>query len=555
MYRKTMKTLYRLIMLSAAIAVSASVQASPKYNVKGRITAEGKPVAGVQVSDGRQIVLTDAKGCYKMLSDKADSMLFITTPSGYIAQKGPGVTPAFFAMLTKPASKCEKHDFELVPQDQKDYSVLMMSDIHFARVPAGVDRSEFKRLVLPCLNSLIDQRQQQGKAVFCFQFGDFDHDSMWYANHSDEIAAFNFLSSLGIKAPFFGVSGNHDNDGAITEGDATDSISAWQVRRTWGPDRFAMNIGKDHWIFLDNIIYKNTPVAKPVDNINGDRSYDTTLKPDQLEWLKKDLEYVPDGTRIYLCMHCPAFNTANPKERIPDELVSTLDGIFSRFPKVTVFSGHAHMMHIPSTGKYTRFEQFVLPALSGNMWQTNELGYQCVCSDGTSAGILTADNFASANPDYDYVTTEFGPKAMRIYDMNAVAEYYRNDPGVRYQMNLYSPKYKHDFADGSYTNKIFINYWFHRPGETVHAYENGVELDVKMEKMEDPLYNISYFVPYSVNAGKFKKSLGAFRWPHMFVAQAATADAPVVVKVLDEKGRTIREETLTRPKAFDKNAR
>ncbi|MBQ6822575.1 MAG: metallophosphoesterase, partial [Bacteroidales bacterium] len=45
--------------------------------VKGRVTAEGKPVAGVQVSDGRQIVLTNVRGRYRMKTDKADSVVFI----------------------------------------------------------------------------------------------------------------------------------------------------------------------------------------------------------------------------------------------------------------------------------------------------------------------------------------------------------------------------------------------------------------------------------------------------------------------------------------------
>jgi hypothetical protein len=36
----------------------------------------------------------------------------------------------------------------------------------------------------------------------------------------------------------------------------------------------------------------------------------------------------------------------------------------------------------------------------------------------------------------------------------------------------------------------------------------------------------------------------------MFVAQAKTATSPVTVRILDESGKVIREETLVRPKDF-----
>lgn len=532
-------------------ALSLSMAARPKANVKGRITSEGRGVAGVQVSDGSQIVLTDAKGRYSMHTSKRDSLVFITVPSGYVAKRTESMRPDFFALLTEPESKMEVHDFELVPQDQSDYSVVFITDVHFGRiVENNVDQHNFQYKVFPNLQKITSDRQNEGKAVFCFQLGDFAHDEYWYENNCDEIKAFNFLNSLHYTAPVFGVSGNHDNDGSVT-GDDTDFRSAWQLRRTWGPDRYSMDIAGDHWILLDNIFYINTPSAeKKKKGINGKRDYKCMLTDAQLEWLRKDVERVPDGTHIYFCTHAPIFNTHRPDERISVEQVAVLDEIFARFPKVTCYSGHAHMMHIPSTGEFIRFEQFVLPATSGSMWQTDVRGFQSTSSDGTDAGVFVGDHYTSGGAKYDYITNSYGAKAMRVYDMNEVAKYYEANADVRFQMGIYAPEHKHDFADGSFENQIFVNYWFYRPGETVHVIEDGVELAVSMEKMEDPFYNIAYFVPESVKAGKFKSGLCKYRYPHMFVAKARTATSPVIIRVTNEKGDVVREQTLERPKAF-----
>ena len=85
------------MLIAAVLALPLVLQAGV---VKGKVTCGKKPVAGVQVSDGRQIVLTDAKGRYTLKTDKADSIVFITTPSGYKAQMIDPIRPGFWQLLT-----------------------------------------------------------------------------------------------------------------------------------------------------------------------------------------------------------------------------------------------------------------------------------------------------------------------------------------------------------------------------------------------------------------------------------------------------------------------
>ena len=537
-------TLFTTSSLIVATLVSCS-----DANIRGRVTAEGKPVGGVQVSDGKQIVTTDGRGRYSMVSDKKDSVVFITTPSGYVASRAEGqVRPDFFALLTEGPDKCERHDFTLVKQDQSDYSVLFMTDVHFARYGKEVSEKGFTNDIFPVLSKLTQERLDAGKAVFCFQLGDFAHDAFWWENDYDERDAYDYLCKSNYQAPVFGVCGNHDNDASII-GEDTDFRCVWQFRHVWGPDRYAMNIGNDHWIFLDDIVYINNKAEKiKQKNILGDRSYEGTLRQEQLDWIREDLKGVPAGTHIYICLHCPIFNTHRIDESLPAEVIDQLDEIMAAYPKVTIYSGHAHMMHFPSTGKYTRFEQFVLPATSGDMWYNASKGMISMSGDGCEAGIFTADNYGSGTPTYEYNTLKFGPKAMRVYDMNEVGKYYRANKDVMEMVHNFG-QYRHDFTSRAFRNMVLVDYYMHRPGETLHLIENGKELPVKQDKIEDPTYNVTHFLDEA--GGKFKKGIRNYRYPHMFTAQAETATSPILIRVTDADGKVVREQELVRPKPFN----
>ena len=159
--------------------------------VKGRVSSEGRPVAGVQVSDGRQIVLTDARGRYSMKTDKADSIVFITTPSGYIAEPIDPVRPGFWQLLTEKPCKTEVHDFNLVPQDQNGYSVIFITDCHLADDPSRNCLDRFRKDVLPVVKREYEAAAAKGP-VYTMNLGDFSHDRYWYDFDFNEADAERF---------------------------------------------------------------------------------------------------------------------------------------------------------------------------------------------------------------------------------------------------------------------------------------------------------------------------------------------------------------------------
>ena len=273
----------KLLLIGAVLALPLVLQAGV---VKGKVTCGKKPVAGVQVSDGRQIVLTDAKGRYTLKTDKADSIVFITTPSGYKAQMIDPIRPGFWQLLTEAPSKTEVHNFKLVPQDQSNYSVIFITDTHFAADPSRNDLKRFKSTVMPVIRREYKAAAAKG-AVYSVNLGDFAHDRYWYDFGLNEYAAERFLDMAGYPAPIYSVCGNHDNDGAVaSRGSLTDFESAWNYRHTWGPACYSVNIGSDHWFFMDSVEYINdgAPDAKHK-NISGRRNYKCRFLDQYIEWL------------------------------------------------------------------------------------------------------------------------------------------------------------------------------------------------------------------------------------------------------------------------------
>ena len=88
-----------------------AVEAALGGVVGGRVTAVGgEPLAGVPVSDGYQIVYTDADGRYSMETAKTLGLIFVSTPSGYEPATCHGNRPDFWRLLTTPADEPETVD-------------------------------------------------------------------------------------------------------------------------------------------------------------------------------------------------------------------------------------------------------------------------------------------------------------------------------------------------------------------------------------------------------------------------------------------------------------
>ena len=86
--------------------------------VKGKVTAKGKALANVSVSDGFDIVQTDGKGQFALQPHSNAGFVFIILPAGYQFPHNNGV--ANFYVSIDSAKKEQVIDFELEPLAQND---------------------------------------------------------------------------------------------------------------------------------------------------------------------------------------------------------------------------------------------------------------------------------------------------------------------------------------------------------------------------------------------------------------------------------------------------
>ena len=166
-----------LVALTCGIACCERPIDSPEgTTLTGVVKCGCKAVAGVAVTDGEQIVLTDEKGVYNISSTKPYGVVYITTPSGYEPVAIDDVRQAYWARTTAPAAELERHDFKLKKVDDSTLSVIMFSDTHFCNDPKRNDFTHFRELIMPTIHKAAAEAEGYALSV---NLGDITWDRLW----------------------------------------------------------------------------------------------------------------------------------------------------------------------------------------------------------------------------------------------------------------------------------------------------------------------------------------------------------------------------------------
>ena len=538
-----------LIFFIGSILLTANAFAGSRLS--GKVLCGEAPLEGVKVTDGRVIVCTDRDGNYSIDSDKKYGLVYITPPSGYVPESADGVRPGFYAALDKSSAADEVHDFRLIRQNQENYSVFFITDLHLCSSSVKTSVETFTRKAMPPFRKLAAKAAEEGP-VYAFNLGDFSYERYWYQHGYGLEDAYSELVGARFPALMYSIPGNHDNDCAVLT-DNTDYDAGWVYRKVLGPEYYSVDIAGDHWIFLDDIIYINAPEkggkAWPVGS-KGSINYSAGLTAAEMEWLRQDLALVGPGKRVMICTHCPILKENAAGTTFPEEQMKELAGMLSGFGEVMVYSGHLHRMQFLQSEAWPQFSNMTVTAFSGDMWESapNRL----LGIEGEDGGSLLV-RFTPEGETYTWNTHLYGEKVMRCYDLNSVRKRYSEDAGIRAQMEAY-PR-RTDYADSSFADMVAVNYWMWREGETVEMLENGKPLKVEKVDWEDPLFNLSYYLPRWKAAGGTASSQKQIHNRHMFAARTADAASPVTVIVRDRDGRVIHRETMKRPRKFSEKTK
>jgi len=176
------------------------------------------------------------------------------------------------------------------------------------------------------------------------------------------------LAESGIEFRY--VVGNHDLD--------TDTGSNRDARRTFrsrvGPTWYSFELGGVHCVVLDDVFMISRGVAR----------YVGYIEEEQLDWLKRDLEKVPAGSTLLVCLHIPTWSrAASRREWGREELNKVVNNRESLYRilepyRVHILAGHEHYQAFYTPVPH--IEEHVHAPLSTYFWRT------ALSMDGIPAG-------------------------------------------------------------------------------------------------------------------------------------------------------------------------
>ncbi len=270
-------------------------------------SSDGTAVENVVVSDGVEVTVTDKNGIYQLKSVKKQGSVFISIPRGYEVSSS-GVLPKFFHKLKGAPNVVERIDFTLKKvTNQGSYKVFMLGDMHLAN--RTNDAKQFSEFTADLTNYMDRYR---GEKMYAIALGDMTWDLYWYSNNYYFPQYLDAVNSQLRDLQIFHVMGNHDNDYLGT----SDFSAEIKYRDHIAPTYYSFNIGKVHYVVIDNI---------DCGNYDGttSRNYEKSISNEQLNWLVKDLSYVDKSTPIVVATHAQIFYPITSGFKYDHDIINT----------------------------------------------------------------------------------------------------------------------------------------------------------------------------------------------------------------------------------------
>ncbi len=377
--------MYKITALTLILSISATLLAQKKsittfvYHDKNKneiFDANDNALPNILVSNMRQIQQTNKKGTAELTLEKQD-IVFVIKPEGYQSPIKKNKNPDFYKICyQKPSDKSLKYkgvnqtnipDTIFFPMHKEiakeSIQGHMIGDI---QTPTYSHVKYFRQLIMPDLIS--------STADFGICLGDIaDNNLDLYSDIEKALSTSNM--------PLYMVFGNHDVNYHAKDNDQR----AETYRSHFGPDYYAFNYGKNHFIVLNNVNYFgwNKKEEKKGGYTGG---FDQT----QLAWLKQDLAWVDSTQRIVLLTHIPLLKDFSDST----QLVEFFD-LFSDRNDLLAVAGHTHSnmnWDFNDETLWAHQGQFKGQAAGASCgaWWVSPTGPDCLpdatCNDGIPAG-------------------------------------------------------------------------------------------------------------------------------------------------------------------------
>ena len=470
--------------LTGSLALPGCSDKTKTAMVSGRVADHETGIAGVVVSDGYETTLTDRSGNYRLPVHPEAEFVFISLPSGYKIPQTGGIAK-FYEPLDI-SQKKQKINFNLHKNE--------LDDTHHAFViwadPQVKTESDVNRMINEPASDVAAHLQTLGNIpVHGITCGDIVFDQFrLYPDYKKAVG------QMGI--PFFQVVGNHDIDYTAS----SRKMATQQFKEAFGPTYYSFNRGKIHYVVLNDVLFKGDDEAYK----DKRRKYIGHISEEQLQWLKKDLQYIPEGSTLVVSLHIPTYEIKFLKSAVRTEFetatVGNRDELYTLLQpyRVHIMSGHTHYNETAEQANRMEHNH----ASVCNAWWTGD-----ICTDGTPGG---------------YGVYEVNGDSIRWY-------YKPTGFDSTYQFRLYPSGSSPERPD-----EIIANVWNWDTGWKVSWFEDGTHKG-EMERFlgYDPL---AYKNMFGEDVPEEKGSLEPTRTEHLFSAKPSANAKEIRVEVTDRFG-------------------
>jgi hypothetical protein len=310
------------------------------------------------------------------------------------------------------------------------------------------------------------------------------------------------------------VIGNHDINYDVDHDHHSDET----FERIYGPNYYSFDYGPVHFIVLDDVIWEG---QKP----KGTGKYRGGLGPEQIEFVRNNLKFVPDDRLVVLMMHIPLINVEDRRD---------LYRLIEKRPYTLSISGHTHWQAHKFITKEDGWQgaephhHVVSVTVCGSWWSgaPGERGIpHAMMSDGAPNG-------------YTIITFD---------DHNATVDFKAAGSPDGYQMNIFAPE-SLSRAQLSETN-IYVNVFGGSERSKVKMRVGDAGAWITLEKVleEDPYFlqlkKVEEEFPHGGrklgNAGKSNHL-----WKGRLTNSAAKGIHKIAVETTDMYGRTFKSDRV-----------
>lgn len=412
MQNKSLFTLGCSLLLAIAVFAqdTAKGYVYEDLNQNGKKDRKEKGIQGVSVSNGVEVVQTDAQGKYE-LSVGDDNIISVIKPSGYAINTNADQLPQFYYIHkpngspdsefkgVEPTGRLPRQvNFGLVPNDESgEFTSLIFGD------PQPYTLQEVDYFA----RGIVSELKGVQNVAFGLSMGDLVGNDLSLFNPYIEA-----VKQIGV--PWYNLLGNHDLNFDAKE----DHLADETYEAHFGPANYAFNYGKVHFIVLDDVLYPD-----PRDS----RGYWGGFRDDQLEFVKNDLKFVPKDHLIVLAFHIPISEPGG--DAFKDDSREKLFALLKDYPHTLSLSAHTHIQRQDFLDKTTGWQQekphhhYNVGTTSGD-WYSGKLDENGIpistMRDGTPKGYafihFSGNSYqvkykvAGKNPDYQMAI--FAPKVV-----------------------------------------------------------------------------------------------------------------------------------------------